>query len=119
MFSIVQASTYVNDGLKMNLIISNKTKNDIFLKPELDNYVLFNKALTVHHTLTRHNNNQHGKRAGLTGRITCKRREEVGLQIHPSTDSLVCVCGPQSCENAMMEIMEGEGWRLNTNLFFF
>lgn len=62
LFSMIQASTMVDDKVQMEIIISNRTKKDIFLKPELDNFVLFNKNLKVHHTLTRHNEKNHGKR---------------------------------------------------------
>ena len=65
LLSIAQASCLANDGMEIVFLISNKTKNDILCKPELDLLASRCKNITIHHTLTRHNPQFHGARAGL------------------------------------------------------
>lgn len=94
-YSIIQASTLSKDAVKLDLFVSNKTKNDIILKTELDNYIALNKNnISVNWTLTRHNDNYHGKRAGLKGRITPKMLKDANFPMQPSKDTIVLICGP-------------------------
>jgi len=54
----------------MTLLYSNKTKDDILVQEELDNYARINADnLKIRHTLTRHTE---GDWAGLTGRISAE-----------------------------------------------
>lgn len=96
--------------------MSNKTKNDIILKTELDNYITLNKNLSVNWTLTRHNETLHGKRAGLKGRITQKMLDDARFPMKPVKDTLVLICGPKKFEMAMVEMMMKAGWKAGKNL---
>lgn len=119
LFSMIQASSLANDKVKIEIIISNRTKNDIFLKPELDNFVLLNKCLKVHHTLTRHDEQRHGKRIGLFGRIDKDMLVKVGWQLKPSPDIAVFICGTTHFEMDLMHLYESHGFVKNQNIFKF
>lgn len=82
LFSMIQASSMANDGVEIILIISNKTKNDIILKTELDSFMAINKRLKVHYTLTRHNQKTHGVRAGQKGRIDYEMLETLEFPLN-------------------------------------
>lgn len=68
MLSLGQASVLAKDGVQVNLIFSNKTKDDIFCDDELFQ-LSQNPNFKYYHTLTRHDVSKHGKWEGLTGRI--------------------------------------------------
>lgn len=119
LYSIMQSSTFVDDGLEMVALISNRTKNDIFLKAELDNFCLFNKKLKVHHTLTRHDEKKHGKRAGLFSRVNKKMLEEIEFPMKPTVDTLILICGPPNFEQDVMHLMSKQGFEKNVNIFKF
>lgn len=93
-FSIAQASIYANDGLEIKMIYSNKTKDDILLKDELDRLLSMNNdKFALYHTLTRHNEEAHGKWDGLTGRVNSDMFKQCGFP-EPSEETLILYCGP-------------------------
>lgn len=69
--SIIQAAVLAQDGCKFTLIDSNKTKEDILCKDQIDDLVKKDggKQFKVFHTLTRHDEAKHGKWDGMTGRV--------------------------------------------------
>jgi len=120
LFSLAQASVMSGDGVDITMVLSNKTKNDILCKPELDNLVKFNsKKFKIHHTLTRHNNKFHGMRAGLTGRITKDMLKEIDFPLKPDKETMIFVCGPMAFEGHCLNLMVKQGWELGVNLFTF
>ena len=79
-----------------------------------------NKNITANYTLTRHEDKQHGKRAGLMGRITPQMLEKVNFPIEPIPGTIVLVCGPPEFEMEMMNIMGNKfGFEANKNVFKF
>lgn len=97
----MQASTLAQDDLDITFIYSNKTKDDILIKDEIDKVAAMNNNLKVFHTLTRHDDVKHGEWKGLKGRISEQMIKECGLP-EPSPETLICYCGPagfnKSCE---------------------
>lgn len=79
--------------------------------------VLINKNLTVNYTLTRHSDKLHGKRLGLTGRISLKMLKTLGFYFNPRDDTIIMVCGPPTFENQMLQLYERLGYVKGTNLF--
>jgi NAD(P)H-flavin reductase len=102
MYSILQASSLAKDNVHLHLFVSNQTKNDIILKSEIDGFITLNKNLKVHYTLTRHNDNFHGKRAGIKGRISKRMLQEAGFPMKPKDDTIMLICGPNNFEMAMV-----------------
>jgi NAD(P)H-flavin reductase len=57
----------------MILLFSNKTKDDILAKAELEEMEKLNSEhFKLFHTLTRHNDELHGEWKGLRGRVTAE-----------------------------------------------
>ena len=83
------------DNLDIVLLLSNKTKDDILLKDELEALQSMNtEHLKVFHTLTRHNSDIHGEWKGLQGRVTAKMVKECGFP-EPGEDTLIAYSGPK------------------------
>lgn len=71
MFAIAYASLYANEGIDFTFLYSNKTKNDICCKKELDELAeKFPNNFRLFYTLTRHIEERDGKWDGLTGRMS-------------------------------------------------
>ena len=71
MYSIALASSLAKDGVKIWFLFSNKTKDDILCKDQLDELAKINPDnFKLFHTLTRHDEGKHGAWDGLTGRVS-------------------------------------------------
>ena len=103
LLSIAQASILSCDGVEIVIIYSNKTKNDILCKPELDALCIRSKYIKIHYTLTRHSPLVHGNRAGLVGRISTYMMEQCEFPTKPDKYLTVLVCGPHSFETDMLK----------------
>ena len=68
LYSMALASSLAKDNVEITLIYSNKTKDDILIKKELDDLESMNPNLKVVHTLTRHKP-EHGEWNGEVGRL--------------------------------------------------
>ena len=81
--------------MKIVLLFSNKTKEDILCEKEIndlkninpDNYQLWN-------TLTRHDDEKHGEWNGLRGRVSLKMMQECNFP-PPAEDTFIFICGPK------------------------
>ena len=61
----------------MTMLYSNKTKDDILAKEELEALRVKNPDhFKLHHTLTRHSDEKDGEWGGLRGRITQEKLKE-------------------------------------------
>ena len=98
MYSIALASSLAKDGVAVTLIFSNKTKDDILCKKELDALEAMNPNCKVVHTLTRHKE-EHGEWNGEVGRITAAMFQKY-MPAH-ADDVFIALCGNKGfCENA-------------------
>ena len=103
-FQIVQASTFGQDGIPIVLLYSNKTKDDILLKDELDSLVRSNPDnLKLYHTLTREELKD-GDFTYLHGRITEDMISKCGFP-EPSPDTLIGYCGPAPFNKCVEDIL--------------
>lgn len=91
------------------LLYSNKTKDDILVKEELDHLQSLNKNLKIHHTLTRHDDVKYGDWEGLKGRVSAAILKELGFP-EPSADTLICYCGPAGFNRTCEEILTSLGY---------
>lgn len=92
------------------MIYSNKTKDDILLKEELDNYARQNSDnLTIYHTLTRHNEDVNGKWDGLTGRVNAEMIQKCNFP-EPSEETLIAYCGPVAFRKVIEESLLSLGY---------
>jgi ferredoxin-NADP reductase len=64
MYSIALASSLAKDGVEVWFLFSNKTKDDILCKAELDKLAETNPKFHLFHTLTRHKP-EHGEWDGI------------------------------------------------------
>ena len=86
----------------MTLIYSNKTKDDILVKEELDNFARINSDnLKIIHTLTRHTE---GDWTGLTGRISAELLSICNFP-EPSAETLIVYCGPAGMNKTVEEVL--------------
>ncbi len=70
LYNIAANSIHAKEGLQFIFLYSNKTKDDILLEDELNELVRLDPNFKLYHTLTRHNEEKHGKWDGFTGRIS-------------------------------------------------
>merc|ERR1712046_248081 len=70
LYSIALASSLANDGVEIWFLFSNKTKDDILIKKELDKLAETNPNFHLTYTLTRHDDDKHGEWTGKTGRVS-------------------------------------------------
>ena len=110
LFQILQASTLANDGLQMVLIYSNKTKEDILMKAEIDEMAAKNtKNLQVHYTLTRHDDSKHGDCSHLKGRVCQEMFKKCQLP-PPSPETLIFFCGNKGFNKCCAQQLEEMGY---------
>ena len=89
----------------MVMLFSNKTKSDILVQEELDNFARLNVTnLKIHHTLTRHNSEIEGKWEGLFGRITSEMLTACGFP-EPSPETMILYCGPPGLNKTVEDLM--------------
>jgi len=113
MMAIAQASVLANDGVKVILIFSNKTKDDIFCDDELFNLTM-NPNFKYFHTLTRHDESKHGKWEGLKGRVNMDMLYQCGFP-QPADDVYIAFCGPPGFEAATRTFLGNNGYKQGVN----
>lgn len=106
--SIAFASLRAKDGLDITMLYTNKTKDDILCKGELD-YLdsNFNTHFTLFYTLTRHDASN-GPWDGfncLLGRPDANMLKNIVGLSQNSDDVFVCICGPKSFNVSMVKIL--------------
>ena len=117
LFAVAQASSWAQDGLESRLLFSNKTKSDILCKDNIDELALkFPNSFSAFHTLTRHNDEEHGEWDGLRGRITADMIKQAGFG-EPADDVYVFICGPpefnKHCRTLLTEMGYAPGENFN------
>lgn len=94
MYAIALASCLAKDGLEITFLFSNKTKEDILCKELLDDLCRSNPdTFKLFHTLTRHDEAQHGAWGGLTGRVSADMLKQCGFP-QPADGVYIATCGP-------------------------
>ena len=89
----------------MVMLYTNKTKNDILAKEELEHFERLNVTnLKIHHKLTRHNKETDGQWEGLTGRINAEMIQVCGFP-EPSAETLIVYCGPPGMNKTVEDLM--------------
>lgn len=68
MYAVALASSLAKDGVEITFLYSNKTKDDILCKKEMDELAAMNPKCKIIHTLTRHKE-EHGEWTGELGRV--------------------------------------------------
>lgn len=103
-FSVVQSSVLSLESCitEMVLVNSNKNRDNILLREELDALEKDSKVLKVHHTLTREKEDVEGC---LKGRVTKDLLIKVKLP-EPSDETLIWICGPKGFHVAMTKILK-------------
>lgn len=92
------------------MLYSNKTKDDILAKEELEKLREGNpEYFTLHHTLTRHDDNDHGEWDGLRGRITADMLKDCKFP-EPSEETLICYCGPAGFNKTVEDTLAALGY---------
>lgn len=94
------------DDTKLTLLYANKTKEDILLKKELDNFASTTDQFKVHYVLSDPPENWQGK----TGRITQQMIEQ-HLPGPAGEDSKVLLCGPDPMTEAMSKFLQERGFK--------
>ena len=92
------------------MIITNKTKDDILIKKELDWLEAWNSNLKVIYTLTRHSEEKHGRWDGLQGRVNIDMLRAVGFP-EPSDDVYICWSGPKGLEDTIQTTLNEGGYQ--------
>jgi len=115
LLAVALASNYAQDGLDVKLLFSNKTKDDVLCKTEIDALAAkFPDTFKAFHTLTRHNDNDHGEWDGLRGRVTPEMLKQCGFA-DPADDVFVFVCGPSAFGKHCNSVMEEMGYQAGEN----
>lgn len=70
MYAIALASSLAKDGLEIWFLFSNKTKDDILCKKQLDELAASNPNFHLFYTLTRHDAAKDGENPHLSGRVS-------------------------------------------------
>jgi ferredoxin-NADP reductase len=95
---------------RFGVLYSNKTKDDILLKDEIDELARINPDhLKLFHTLTRHVDEKDGEWLSLRGRIFA----EMVIQCQfpePSPETLILYCGPSPFNKTVLEILTTLGY---------
>ena len=108
MFAIAQASSLAKDGVEVTFLFTNKTKDDILIKDELDNLAKINPNFKVFYTLTRHKE-EHGEWDGLTGRISMDMLKNCGFP-EPADDVFIATCGPKEMNGLVKTLLSENGY---------
>ena len=90
-------------------VFSNKTKDDILIKKEIDDLVEKSPNFKVFYTLTRHDEANHGKWDGLVGRINFDMLKSCGF-LDPSDDLFLDTCGPKGFGKSITGPLEELGY---------
>ena len=112
MYAIAQASAYAKDGVEVTLLFTNKTKDDILCKTQLDELSKY-ENVKVFHTLTRHKE-EHGAWDGLQGRVSLEMLKQCGFP-QPADDVFICFCGPKSMNSTVIEALKEGGYEAGKN----
>ena len=107
MYAIAQASAYAKDGVEVTLLFTNKTKDDILCKAQLDELAKYDNV-KVFHTLTRHKE-EHGAWDGLQGRVSLEMLKNCGFP-QPADDVYICYCGPKAMNNTVVDVLNEGGY---------
>jgi len=92
------------------MLYSNKTKDDILAKAELDELVKMNPDnFKLYHTLTRHDDARDGEWDGLRGRITAEQIKQCGFP-EPSPETLICYCGSAGFNKTVEDVLGKLGY---------
>lgn len=93
----------------MVLLYSNKTKDDILLKDELERFAKMNANFKLVHTLTRHSDEKNGPWEGKKGRITEELIRHAGFP-EPSEDTIIGYCGPDAFNKTVVDLLTKMGY---------
>ena len=96
----------------MTLLFTNKTKDDILCKTQLDELSKY-ENVKVFHTLTRHKE-EHGAWDGLQGRVSLEMLKKCGFP-QPADDVYICFCGPKAMNNTVVEALKEGGYEAGKN----
>ena len=110
MYSIALASSLARDGAEITFLFSNKTKDDILCKTELEMLSSSNPDLTLFHTLTEHDPAKHGHWEGLTGLVCYEMFKECGFPA-PADDVLILCCGPPGFNQCIITFLKANGYQ--------
>jgi cytochrome-b5 reductase len=91
MYAVALASSLAKDGVEITFLFSNKTKDDILCKKEMDELAAMNPKCKVVYTLTRHKE-EHGAWDGEVGRIDAAMWQRIGMPPH-ADDVFIAMCG--------------------------
>jgi NAD(P)H-flavin reductase len=91
------------------MIYSNKTKDDILIKDELERFSGSNLNFKLYHTLTRHDDAKYGAWLGLRGRISEEMLKNCNFP-EPSEETLICFCGPREFNKTCEQILTKLGY---------
>jgi NAD(P)H-flavin reductase len=89
--SVIQAAVLSGDNIELNILYTNKTKNDILCQDIIDKYV--SDKCKISYTLTRHNDETDGEWDGLKGRVSAQMLQDLGFPA-PADDVFIYSCGP-------------------------
>lgn len=112
MYSIAQASAYAKDGVQVTLLFTNKTKDDILCKAQLDDLSKY-ENVKVYHTLTRHKE-EDGEWDGFTGRVSLDLLKKCGFP-EPANEVFIAHCGPKGMNETVKEVLEQGGYVQGVN----
>merc|ERR1712070_1138202 len=89
LYAVALASSLAQDGLEIWFLYSNKTKDDILCREQLDELCKINPdKFRLFHTLTRHDESKHGAWDGLTGRVSLDMLKKCGFP-EPADDVFI------------------------------
>ena len=108
MYAIALASSLAKDGLEISFLYSNKTKDDILIKKEMDALAAMNPKCKIYHTLTRHKE-EHGAWDGLTGRVNAEMLKKCGFPEH-ADDVFIAFCGNKGFNETCASTLKDLGY---------
>lgn len=91
------------------VLYSNKHKNDILLKDDLEEFTKINKNLKIYHTLTRHNEERDGEWNGFKGHVSAEMIKQCKFP-EPSPETLIGMCGPSGLTKTCEDILKKLGY---------
>lgn len=109
-YQLIQAAALSKDTIDIVLLYSNKTKDDILVKEDLDKYAeISEQHIAIDYTLTRHDDGKHGAWDGYKGRITDQMIKACGFP-EPGENTLIGYCGPAGFNKTVEEILASLGY---------
>lgn len=109
MYSIALASSLAKDGLEIWFLFSNKSKDDILCKGQLDQLAASNPNFHLFYTLTRHDDAKDGENPYLSGRVTYDMFKECGFPA-PADDVFIATCGPKAFNATISGFLAENGY---------